>query len=134
MIRRPPRSTRTDTLFPYTTLFRSRRARLRYHGGAGADARCRDAGAQARRHLPVQRPRRPAAVRLRHRRDPRIPGEEDPALRPLPGPSAARPRDQRYHAEAEVRTPRHWESAATGKSGYDRTVILGGTTILTKTD
>src|SRR3546814_7027912 len=26
MIRRPPRSTRTDTLFPYTTLFRSRDA------------------------------------------------------------------------------------------------------------
>src|SRR3546814_9782387 len=38
MIRRPPRSTRTDTLFPYTTLFRShrrdRRQRLlpRWHG------------------------------------------------------------------------------------------------------
>src|SRR3546814_10410012 len=29
MIRRPPRSTRTDTLFPYTTLFRSRRTRVR---------------------------------------------------------------------------------------------------------
>src|SRR3546814_8043198 len=27
MIRRPPRSTRTDTLFPYTTLFRSSRRR-----------------------------------------------------------------------------------------------------------
>src|SRR3546814_5219136 len=27
MIRRPPRSTRTDTLFPYTTLFRSGRLR-----------------------------------------------------------------------------------------------------------
>src|SRR3546814_16643947 len=27
MIRRPPRSTRTDTLFPYTTLFRSARRR-----------------------------------------------------------------------------------------------------------
>src|SRR3546814_2445036 len=27
MIRRPPRSTRTDTLFPYTTLFRSRLAK-----------------------------------------------------------------------------------------------------------
>src|SRR3546814_2683261 len=27
MIRRPPRSTRTDTLFPYTTLFRSWRER-----------------------------------------------------------------------------------------------------------
>src|SRR3546814_2318896 len=29
MIRRPPRSTRTDTLFPYTTLFRSSRGRNR---------------------------------------------------------------------------------------------------------
>src|SRR3546814_2656152 len=29
MIRRPPRSTRTDTLFPYTTLFRSRSRRAR---------------------------------------------------------------------------------------------------------
>src|SRR3546814_13694916 len=28
MIRRPPRSTRTDTLFPYTTLFRSEIFRL----------------------------------------------------------------------------------------------------------
>src|SRR3546814_5632780 len=27
MIRRPPRPTRTETLFPYTTLFRSRRRR-----------------------------------------------------------------------------------------------------------
>src|SRR3546814_4869963 len=41
MIRRPPRSTRTDTLFPYTTLFRSGRCRkspaaasfCRYHQG-----------------------------------------------------------------------------------------------------
>src|SRR3546814_5401928 len=36
MIRRPPRSTRTDTLFPYTTLFRSRRraaAAVRAHRG-----------------------------------------------------------------------------------------------------
>src|SRR3546814_5244013 len=32
MIRRPPRSTRTDTLFPYTTLFRSNRGR----GSCGA--------------------------------------------------------------------------------------------------
>src|SRR3546814_11460775 len=29
MLRRPPRSTRTDTLFPYTTLFRSIRAPYR---------------------------------------------------------------------------------------------------------
>src|SRR3546814_20599438 len=32
MIRRPPRSTRTDTLFPYTTLFRSRHTALRQPG------------------------------------------------------------------------------------------------------
>src|SRR3546814_6848739 len=30
MIRRPPRSTRTDTLFPYTPLFRSRERHLRH--------------------------------------------------------------------------------------------------------
>src|SRR3546814_10577991 len=32
MIRRPPRSTRTDTLFPYTTLFRSNPARAKSAG------------------------------------------------------------------------------------------------------
>src|SRR3546814_2742596 len=37
MIRRPPRSTRTDTLFPYTTLFRSQHALLR-PGEVGARA------------------------------------------------------------------------------------------------
>src|SRR3546814_10793875 len=45
MIRRPPRSTRTDTRFPYTTLFRSdfaaahgiRSVALRYFNAAGAD-------------------------------------------------------------------------------------------------
>src|SRR3546814_15926459 len=41
MLRRPPRSTRTDTLFPYTTLFRSNLALLRRAraeaGAAGAD-------------------------------------------------------------------------------------------------
>src|SRR3546814_14199016 len=34
MIRRPPRSTRTDTLFPYTTLFRSGRGNLDRIGGS----------------------------------------------------------------------------------------------------
>src|SRR3546814_16077601 len=32
MIRRPPRSTRTDTLFPYTTLFRSLLGQESYRG------------------------------------------------------------------------------------------------------
>src|SRR3546814_20995728 len=31
MIRRPPRSTRTDTLFPYTTLFRSTHHQVAQH-------------------------------------------------------------------------------------------------------
>src|SRR3546814_8894219 len=35
MIRRPPRSTRTDTLFPYTTLFRSQ-CRNRHEAGGTA--------------------------------------------------------------------------------------------------
>src|SRR3546814_18241837 len=35
MIRRPPRSTRTDTLFPYTTLFRSREFGDQLEGGMG---------------------------------------------------------------------------------------------------
>src|SRR3546814_17627147 len=38
MIRRPPRSTRTDTLFPYTTLFRSGRSGDR-QGLSGDDER-----------------------------------------------------------------------------------------------
>src|SRR3546814_13792338 len=37
MIRRPPRSTRTDTLFPYTTLFRSRADGLVAHRVDRAD-------------------------------------------------------------------------------------------------
>src|SRR3546814_10290143 len=42
MIRRPPRSTRTDTLFPYTTLFRSDGAALALapYGISASDA-CR---------------------------------------------------------------------------------------------
>src|SRR3546814_3104472 len=37
MMRRPPRSTRTDTLFPYTTLFRARSVSA--WGSTDADAR-----------------------------------------------------------------------------------------------
>src|SRR3546814_6445244 len=54
MIRRPPRSTRTDTLFPYTTLFRSSgadrvRARGRCRGRSGDVGLHRLAGAGRRR-------------------------------------------------------------------------------------
>src|SRR3546814_10879239 len=62
MIRRPPRSTRTDTLFPYTTLFRSQ--------------------GLARHRAGKRRPRRPdrgsrlCADRGRARRDRQIRSEE----------------------------------------------------------
>src|SRR3546814_2953290 len=38
MIRRPPRSTRTDTLFPYTTLFRSHHPALAIEDPPGEQA------------------------------------------------------------------------------------------------
>src|SRR3546814_272711 len=67
MIRRPPRSTRTDTLFPYTTLFRSARRTAR--GGRSLRRERRVP------HLRVRRPhdhRRPRA-RLRPHRHAREP-------------------------------------------------------------
>src|SRR3546814_16255155 len=76
MLRRPPRSTRTDTLFPYTTLFRSRvardlrhlrphdralRSRLLFHPHSPLSERlARQSGAAAgdglRRRRPLRRP------------------------------------------------------------------------------
>src|SRR3546814_3149582 len=70
MIRRPPRSTRTDTLFPYTTLFRShgrllrgdgaldlraggvqlRRPRRRQHDAAGEGGHGRAEGTRSEEH------------------------------------------------------------------------------------
>src|SRR3546814_16279974 len=67
MIRRPPRSTRTDTLFPYTTLFR---ARL-FSGGlepAAGEADALQSPHDVRileHHLPHQ----PAAMILHHRQE-----------------------------------------------------------------
>src|SRR3546814_14034060 len=56
MIRRPPRSTRTDTLFPYTTLFRSPPAGFRRHRPAswnkGWNSHARASGS-ARRSAPA---------------------------------------------------------------------------------
>src|SRR3546814_2067592 len=54
MIRRPPRSTRTDTLFPYTTLFRSRRTVLRRPREAQKESRARGWRRAERTDLCVQ--------------------------------------------------------------------------------
>src|SRR3546814_12913862 len=56
MLRRPPRSTRTDTLFPYTTLFRSVRA-----AGGGGPGRGARAGGGRRRECARRRPGRRGA-------------------------------------------------------------------------
>src|SRR3546814_1939666 len=81
MIRRPPRSTRTDTLFPYTTLFRSHRRRRcpRPDPGAG---RCLLGRFRDRLRQPGGRPfhaRCPAGERHLQARD-----RQGPYLR-LPG-------------------------------------------------
>src|SRR3546814_15629750 len=62
MIRRPPRSTRTDTLFPYTTLFRSRTG-----AGPRSGARRRSARQGAGRGLHVGRRDGRRASRRRRR-------------------------------------------------------------------
>src|SRR3546814_10176174 len=56
MIRRPPRSTRTDTLFPYTTLFRSRAAVRAPRDRR--DGRRRRSAAPHRHRAPRRRPAR----------------------------------------------------------------------------
>src|SRR3546814_10204551 len=58
MIRRPPRSTRTDTLFPYTTLFRSHQRGRLWRGAGKADQRPSHHAARravGRRHHLVER-------------------------------------------------------------------------------
>src|SRR3546814_16284964 len=55
MIRRPPRSTRTDTLFPYTTLFRSAARRRRSRHPRRLDGEGRQAAGQPVRRAQVQR-------------------------------------------------------------------------------
>src|SRR3546814_3471677 len=57
MIRRPPRSTRTDTLFPYTTLFRSHRRR---------EQAARPAGNGRTRRATTERGRRASARSEEH--------------------------------------------------------------------
>src|SRR3546814_5808429 len=70
MIRRPPRSTRTDTLFPYTTLFRSILARIFLLDQAEVIALLRDERQRCERSQSFgqhdgTRPRATAAVRGR---------------------------------------------------------------------
>src|SRR3546814_5080234 len=81
MIRRPPRSTRTDTLFPYATLFRSpaepgrarrgragdpghRRRRLRRPGGGGGRGPSGDLAAPGDRRSEEHTPELQSLMRI----------------------------------------------------------------------
>src|SRR3546814_9158435 len=75
MIRRPPRPTRTDTLFPDTTLFRSKAKRRSLRSPRGVPARpiappaARKSPARSGcRNLPVRRTRRTVLPRGRDRK------------------------------------------------------------------
>src|SRR3546814_5572590 len=84
MIRRPPRSTRTDTLFPYTTLFRSRPA------GAFRRKRSRQVGNQSHRRCKprISRYMRSMAEALYNTRILRLAASIPHAAR-LPNPQAS---------------------------------------------
>src|SRR3546814_2130919 len=81
MIRRPPRATRTDSLFPYTTLFRSPGAAAdRWaRGGAGCDDDKRRGGGLDRAGADLAEPARLP----RHRRAARIDRERRGAVRAM---------------------------------------------------
>src|SRR3546814_6500584 len=73
MIRRPPRSTRTDTLFPYTTLFRSYEALVveAHHGDAAPFCRSHQSGGRGSKAVAAHN----GAKRLHH--GPDIPRSEE---------------------------------------------------------
>src|SRR3546814_2598252 len=79
MIRRPPRSTRTDTLFPYTTLFRS---------PAAADRPALSGGPQGAAHAARREPRAAAA-------------------QPVPRPGAVHLQRRPRHADPQGRSEEH---------------------------
>src|SRR3546814_1856928 len=101
MLRLPPRSTLTDTLFPYTTLFRSRRVGRAHRPSLLARIR--------------RRPQLPAELRRhhRHRRTPRASAHEGAALTPRrrrgaengPFPPGAHPHRPRRRDRAGAHRP-----------------------------
>src|SRR3546814_15522745 len=115
MIRRPPRSTRTDTLFPYTTLFRSIDRRQIVPPGKGAivehrlhqrlrivkaavDGDIVDVGGHDRRHLTALHVGH-AALRMEHE-DVDLLAPRNGVDRPPAGISAGRADDADMHDTA----------------------------------
>src|SRR3546814_16493818 len=115
IIRRPPRSTRTDTLFPYTTLFRSRSLERRVDRLSGSGPRSPAAG-QRHGHPALRRRGRRAAAQ-EHVRPParalparRLGLRQQPEHPPVPARQRRNPRQRdRQHR------PPPQERATTGR-------------------
>src|SRR3546814_12753220 len=90
MIRRPPRSTRTDTLFPYTTLFRSH-----------ARGQHQPEQRERQEHLPAEAHELVVAIAREGRADPKEAGQHQGDLDKQPD----RPRNPGKGREVERRQP-----------------------------
>src|SRR3546814_4432090 len=99
MIRRPPISTRTDTLFPYTTLFRSREP-TRSRGADGPDGRINPRRGQRGRRARRRRPDTRAGCCARRLADPREPG---PVLRRSPADRGRRSEEHTSELQSLMR-------------------------------
>src|SRR3546814_12023758 len=109
MIRRPPRSTRTDTLFPYTTLFRSPPP----GSAGGGDRRNRPSprrSADSCRDRLRRSPRRARgqAPRTRHRQSFRGAPPPRAAASSHPAPSAVRSEERRVGKECVSTCRSRW--------------------------
>src|SRR3546814_13312597 len=122
MIRRPPRSTRTDTLFPYTTLFRSdgstdglARDRALITDTIGSIPAERDE--PDRHHPPVSRAERNFAIRSATRRWRRIRRSRTSSL----PPASASLSSQRANATGSRAEERRGgkETVSQGRDGWD---------------
>src|SRR3546814_2597467 len=98
MIRRPPSSTRTDTLFPYTTLFRSDRQHVR----------CPELPPFTRRDVDLA----DHGLRLPH------PGEEQPCI--------VAPAKVGHLDAAKIERPRFTRPADDDRAAYDAAIAAEG--------
>src|SRR3546814_18484528 len=118
MIRRPPRSTRTDTLFPYTTLFRSGSSRRRLRRRAERRASAGRAG--QRPHVGkaalAQRLQVVAALERRH----------ETSLRMAPGQPAQFDGETGVVVGVELRMQTGRESGREGGGQYVAIPVVAG--------
>src|SRR3546814_3314370 len=114
MIRRPPRSTRTDTLFPYTTLFRSsdESRSLTVHSDDRAGVAVRGEGAVIADGYRTDRGRRDADLESEHS-DPAADDRADVAAGDLADDDLVHP----HHHRAQLHAPGDRQRANAAEPG-----------------